>query len=166
MEELSSFTHRDSLNDISAKLKRATTEGKSGPLRYCKEVMRLAEQWDEHKDEAGDISCSAWLRKVSGQNYAWWAVRAEAVAKIGEWARRQLDHDVAKFVARNIEAKHLEQVYFMLRSEFKENNGIPISLNAARHKINKLLKRRTEPHECQSCKELRELLKKHGIKEE
>jgi hypothetical protein len=162
MEELS-FKPSDRLEDVAKKLKSAATEGKSGPLRCCCDVIALAEQWEAHEQEAGGISCTAWLRKISGQNYAWWATRAESVKKLGEWCRRQLDHDVAKWISRNVETRHIDQVCFMLRQEFKQNNNIPISLNAAKPKVNALLKRRAEPHECKSCKELRELLKKHGI---
>jgi hypothetical protein len=121
------------LNDLATRLKNAVTTGATAPLIVSEDVARLADQWDDYREEAGGVDCTTWLKKICGvgRDLAWWMMRHSAVEALGEASRRVVDHTVAVWITRMRRAPDLEKVMFVLRREQKRNHGIPITKKMA-----------------------------------
>lgn len=156
----------ETLTNKIGRWKRALSDAATGPLVIAPEVVALADNWEAIKEEAGGLSCTAYLRSKlhPGRDLAFFRRRAEAVAKLGEASRRTLHHDVAVWVANQVPDNLLDAVKLELIRGAKEQNGHPLVMSQARARLKQLIgSTARKKRECQRCKELEKLLATHGI---
>jgi hypothetical protein len=134
-------------------------------LIVAEQVVALADTWDNYKSEADGLTCTQWLAGIcgAGKGLSWWQRRSEAVAKIGEHARRCIDHTVAVYVSECVDPERMKEVSMMLVGAMKENGGNPLTIAQARSRVEKLLGKKREKKTCACCRAYEALLKKHGI---
>ena len=84
------------LSSVASHVAQMMKQSGNGPLAVSKDVCALADEWANYKEEAGGQTCSQWLLGVSGQNEKFFRLRATAVDRIGEHARRTWDHLVSE----------------------------------------------------------------------
>ena len=85
-----------SLSDIGKKIAKDMSDHDRGPLIVAREIVSLAENWEQYQDEAEGKSCSQWLISIGTggrRDVAWFTRRAEAVEAMGEHARRTWNHE-------------------------------------------------------------------------
>lgn len=158
------------VEDLGAKARRwrkAMSDAATGPLQIAKEVVELDAHWAGHKEEAEGVSLTGWLRLTlgRGRGLAFFKVRATAVELLGPSVARNFHHEVAVWVANNVDASARESAVFALLRATQENGRVPLTPKQAFLVINKLIgKRAVEKASCPQCARLEGLLKKHGIK--
>jgi len=153
------------LEEFGIKLRKCVTSGTSGPLAIAADVVKLAAVWSAHKDEADGLTCSQWLIGIcgAGKGLAWWEKRDAAVKRIGEHARRRLDHNVAVFVSNNVSDEFLKPVCDMLLSSMKQNAGNPLTIAQAKLRIAIIVGKKAGKKTCAQCRRLESIIKSHGL---
>jgi hypothetical protein len=153
------------LDDIARKIKSTLGTGSNGPLIVAIDVEALENTWQEYKEESGGFTLSQWLVGIcgAGKTIAWWRRRADAVRRIGEESRRQLNHEVAVYVLDNVTDEHLVDVRKMLYLGTKQNGGIPYTLGQATRRIAEITGRNPRVKTCSNCRRLEALLVRFGI---
>lgn len=157
---------RQDLNDRIGRWRRALADAATGPLIIAEEIVRMAERWEDFKDAADGLDCSAFLRKHlgKGRGLPFFKERATAVARLGEAVRRTVHHEVAVWASRNIPPDLIEPCKLELMRGAKEQNGNPLTLQQAKTRLREILGKRTpRKRECERCKELEEQLKAAGL---
>lgn len=153
------------LSEFSDKLRKCVVSGQNGPLIIAAEVVSLADNWEQYKPEADGLTCTQWLAGIcgAGKGLGWWQRRSEAVAKIGEHARRCIDHNVAVYVADMVSSEHMPAVSKMLVLAMKQNGGNPLTIAQARSRVEKITGKLREKKSCACCRRYEAIMKKHGI---
>lgn len=146
------------LSTIAGRLKTALTDAACGPLMVAGEVVKLAAEWDTHKEEAGDISPTAWLEKTfgAGKDLAWFQRRADAVEKIGEASKRTWHHEAAVWAASQIrDPKHLTALATKVMEQRKRNGSNPLTLQQVKLLATGIAGRTAQARGCRKCEELK-----------
>lgn len=145
--------------------KRALADAAVGPLIIAPEVMALAESWDSVKDEAGGVTCNAFLRAKlhPGRDIAFFRRRADAVAKLGEASRRTVHHEVAVWVISSVPEHLREAAKLELIRGAREQGGHPLVMSQARARLRDMLGASSKKKVCVRCRELEALLIANGV---
>lgn len=156
------------LNRIADSLRDRMGKGATEPLGVAQLVVDLACDWTHYQEEAGGLSCSAWLEKVfgKGKNLLWFSRRDDAVKAIGEHARRAWDHDAAVWATSRIKDKRQLKVLdrLVLKSRLK-NGGNPLPTSAVQRLAREAgLVSPPKSRTCTRCMMLEQALAKAGIR--
>lgn len=155
------------LADISSRLRSALAASDTGPLVVAADVMRLANEWDSYKAEAGGASCTAWLRKnvSKGRGLPFFAARDAAVQKLGESVRRQLHHEVAVWVVGSTPEAKWKDIVTALTFARKRNAGSALTKPMAVRVVRGIIGGQAKPRKvaCDRCAKLADVLRANGI---
>ncbi len=156
----------DRLNDFVTRTRAAMAASDSGPLIVARDVMAIADNWERYKEEAGGLDCSRFLTSTfgAGRGLAYFANRVEAVAFIGESARRTLHHQVAIYILNNVSKEFVAEVLSALTRERKKNGGNALSPAQAKPVIEAITGTKQRAYRtCSKCVKLEaELAKLRG----
>jgi hypothetical protein len=159
---------KEPLKARTKRWKKVMLDAATGPLIIAGEVVELANEWENHRDGAGGIDCTTWLRTVfgRGKGLGWFRHRHEAVVQLGEAIRRTIHHDVAIWVMNQVPQNLQKKVVKMLTLECRDNGNNPITYQIAipliREQTGKAIKQRKRT--CKRCTYLEGLLEKNMIK--
>jgi hypothetical protein len=147
--------------------RKAMSDAATGPLQIAKEVVALDESWPVYKKEADGKSLTGWLRLTLGRGRGlfFFKSRAYAVELLGPSVARTFHHEVAVWVANNVDKDSRESAVWALLRATQENGRVPLTIKQAQLVVGKLLGRRALPRaSCPRCTQLEELLRKNGIR--
>lgn len=157
----------ETLADKAKRWGRALVDEATGALTIASEIVKLSEEWETFRAEAGGVDCTTWLRKeVSrGRGLPFWHARAEAVAALGESVRRFMHHEVAVWLKnKTLSDEQLERAKFILKSEMRKNANKPLNRMQAHRALRDVLGiTPAKSRVCERCQELEELLRAKGI---
>lgn len=148
---------KETLSDITKRLRRALADGHAGPLRIAKEVLGVVQRWPTYKDEA-NMSPNEWLRTIeAGANMSYFKVRAKAADRLGSevvrwdhiaavWAHRQAVNDKA----------FKDLVVEVRRQRMERGTGTPPLSKDAVVRVSRLVwgttpRQPKPPAECEEC---------------
>lgn len=155
------------LSVIGKRIKTAMADAARGPLIIARDVAALVENWDQYRSEAEGRSVSQWLESVDrpGHDKAWFLRRANAVAKLGEHARRTWDHEALVWAVDAFDDVSLRRLDKQVRAESEKLGGCVLGKNSVQRIARELglMKPRAPTKVCARCADLEKLLKEHGI---
>lgn len=146
--------------------RKALLDEATGPNVIAHDVMRLAEQWDEYRDEAGGVDCTTWLRTTlrPGLGVSFWQARVHAIETLGRAAITRIHHQVAVRVVRTVrDAAKREEVKMALLQGARSQHGTPLAPAQAYRVIAGIIGKRARKTECQRCARLEAALKQRGV---
>ncbi|MFA5802957.1 MAG: hypothetical protein WC911_10895 [Thermoleophilia bacterium] len=145
----------------------ALKDADTGPLRIAADVVKVGEDWETWRSEAGGADCTTWLRSEfgKGRGLAFFRRIDAAVVKIGEHCRRTYNWQTACYVAQNVPADKLDDVKSAIRFATKGNGGMPLSYVQGQLVVRGILKKtvKHKSHTCDRCKVLERFIADHGM---
>lgn len=146
------------LVDLETRAKRwrkAMADADTGPLTIAKEVVDVAEHWEQWKAQADGMGATDWLKHTfgEGKTLAFWQRRHDAVEKLGEAVRRTFNHDVAVWVAQNVPAEQHKDVVRAIMKARKDNGDNCLSVMQARRVVSTVLDYKPRQKTCAQCRE-------------
>lgn len=157
LDESIATTSRESLKQVAKRLQAALRDSN---VAVSIEVMRMADDWDHYRSEAGDLEISSWVVKELDPDHGldWYRTLAEAAAWIGNGTWQRLRSAALRWLwdrVRPSEAK-LDKIRQIVGNEYKRNRDAPVSLNRVKKLFAEHIARRPEGKRGIALREARE----------
>ncbi len=148
------------------RISAALRSGITGPLIVAEDVVRMADNWELWREQAGGLSATAAFKKWLHFHLPYFSARHHAVELLGRDVRTWMQDTLAVRVAALPEAMRKTVKDDLLeRFGSQRGHGHAVTLAQAipfiREKVGGKPKRG-----CDECARLRTLLEKHGVKDE
>lgn len=147
----------ESIKQIARRLQAGL---KDSDVAVSVEVMKLAQNWDAYREEAGGLEIDAWLVKEvdPGRNFDWYRKLAEASEWIGKVIAGNLRSEALRWLwnrVRPSDAK-LDGIRQLLRAEYMRNRGAPVGLSQVKRLCSEYVAKKPEGKRGASLREARE----------
>jgi hypothetical protein len=142
-----------------------------GPLVVAREVVRLAEEWEEYRGELPKndqkLSASSVFKKYLGFDLGYFERRARAVELLGEDVRRWMHHECAIWIVSVVPGVQLQEA----KEKLLGNDGIrrrkkqrtAVTQAQAEPIVQEFIGHIPAPRACEECQRLRGMLIALGV---
>jgi hypothetical protein len=123
---------RESLKQVAKRLQLAL---KDSDVAVSYEVVRMARDWEDYRDEAGGLEIGAWLvKEVSvGRSFGWYRKRVDAADWIGKGIAEKLDGGALVWLwGQHPDDADVPRIRKLLSAQSISNRGAAVCLSQVR----------------------------------
>lgn len=147
------------------RIQQALRDSATGPLVVASDVVKLAENWEEHRAECYGLDATSAFKKYLGFPLSFFQVRDRAVRWLGESVRRWMHHELAVWLIGGIMPPgQYDTARTALLLEYKRRGSRSALTKAqARPIVYEVVGHVPATATCHECDRLRAILKRLGV---